>query len=255
MYKYIRNREGGALIMVILVMVIMTILGTTLLSISLAENKQAIIENNRIEAYYLARSGVESTAAWILGSETTQEEIDQIVNKISEDSSLGNGKFNVEVIKNPDNEDLVIIGTGYVNGISSTTRMIIEKSRETSDDLKFDYSVYLMNNTTYNGNITINGSLGHPEGVTVIFTGNAKLNGTKEEKNINYVIAKIPDTNKTMTITDPPEIVFADEINTIKFDNGINTKNDLNIYTGSGTGEVNVVVNGDFTYGKKIILI
>jgi len=251
MKKYFKNAKGGALVMVLLVMVIMTILGTTLLSISLAENKQAIRENNRIEAYYLAKAGVEATASWILRPETTPDQIDQLIAKTSNNIDYGNGEFNVEVIKSPDNDDLVLIGNGIVNKVTSSTRMIIEKSNDPIDNLKFDYSVYLMNDTTYNGNLTIDGSLGHPEDVTVSFSGNSKLTGSQEAKNIEYVISKTPKSDKTITLTDPSQIVFDENIKTIMFANGIDTDKTIEIITGTESGEVNIVVNGNFIYGKK----
>lgn len=253
MRNYLKKRDGGALVMVILVMMIMVILGTALLSISLNENKQASRENNRIEAYYLARSGVAATAAWILGPDTTPDDIAQIINKKSDNKSYGKGNFNVEVIKDPSTEDLVLVGTGTVNGVSNTTRMIIEKSSDTSDKIMFDYSIYLMNNVTFTGNVTINGSLGHPDDVTVQFTGNSKLTGLEEEVDITYTAAKIPVSDKTFAVMNPSDIFFTEEFNTIEFSNGLKltSGNDLTIHTGSGSGEVNLIIAGDFIFGKK----
>lgn len=60
-----KNNRGSALIVVLMVMVIMTILGTAILNISLSQTKQASYEDKRLQAHYLARSGAEATlSAW-----------------------------------------------------------------------------------------------------------------------------------------------------------------------------------------------
>lgn len=54
-----RNSKGSALVVVIIVMAVLTILGSSLLTVSLAESKHAIHQEKKTQAHYLARSGIE----------------------------------------------------------------------------------------------------------------------------------------------------------------------------------------------------
>ena len=254
MKRHLQSNTGGVLVLVLLVMMTMTILGATLLSVSLSDNKQSILENNRLEAYYLARSGVEATAAWILSAETTSQDINKIIDKKSEESSLGKGTFFVEVSKDPINDDLVLKGTGVVNGVSSSTRMLLEKSSGLNDDLKFDYSIYAGDILLFSGNSWTNGEVGYGG------EGEPTLNGNKAESLrehiekifINYPIPKIPEPDAVESTMEPHNIVFDDKINTIEFSNGIifpsDTKRDLIINTESAVGDVNIIVRGNFEF-------
>ena len=61
-----KKNKGSALLVVIMVMAVMTILGVSILNISLSQTKQAANEEKRIQAHYLARSGAEATlSAWL----------------------------------------------------------------------------------------------------------------------------------------------------------------------------------------------
>ncbi|MGM0395605.1 MAG: hypothetical protein ACQEP4_00950 [Bacillota bacterium] len=54
----IKNRKGSVLPLVLVVFMVLFILGMALLSLSLADAKQATWQNNRVQAHYLGRSGV-----------------------------------------------------------------------------------------------------------------------------------------------------------------------------------------------------
>lgn len=61
----VKKKKGAALVMVILVMAVMAILGTSILNVSLAQAKEASQEEKKMQAYYLARSGAEAAlSAW-----------------------------------------------------------------------------------------------------------------------------------------------------------------------------------------------
>ena len=52
------DNRGAAFPLIIMVFVILTVLGVSLLQMSLGDARQAVWQNNKIQAHYLARSGV-----------------------------------------------------------------------------------------------------------------------------------------------------------------------------------------------------
>ena len=250
---HIKKRKGGALIMVILVMLIMIILGTTILSISVTENKQAIREKNRIEAYYLARSGVEATAAWITDPDRKAEEIDKIINNKSHYNDFGNGKFNVEIIEDSESEDLIIISANaIVNNVSSQSRLVINKKSISEESLKFQYTIYAGSNLTVKGNTKITGEVAYGEQKNL--TNNVSINVGDKPTEIDYPILPVPKADKDINLGE--EIVFDENVKSIKIkgkndEEDISIKKNLEINTGKGEGEVNLIVDGNFDFGKN----
>lgn len=61
-----KHREGFLLVTVLMVFAVFSILFTVMLNVVSTENKQAILARNKIQAYYVARSGIEVTEAAIL---------------------------------------------------------------------------------------------------------------------------------------------------------------------------------------------
>ena len=58
-----QNRKGSALVTVIIVFLVMSILGSAVLAISLSENRQVMIQENRMKSYYTARGGADAVAS------------------------------------------------------------------------------------------------------------------------------------------------------------------------------------------------
>ncbi|MBZ9688551.1 hypothetical protein G9F72_019670 [Clostridium estertheticum] len=129
-----KKNKGSALIVVIMVMVIMTILGTAILNISLSETKQAAYEDKRIQAHYLARSGAEATlSAWKNPANVIKpsgvcnpvylNNSNQFVD-IQPSTSNMIGKFEV-TIANPDSVTAIITSVGTVGNVIQTTTVTI----------------------------------------------------------------------------------------------------------------------------------
>ncbi len=78
-----KNRKGSTLVIVLMVFAVLSILATVTLSFMLTENKQSIHQKNKIEAYYIARSGAEATEAAIREIyEEADKEIERLKEKI-----------------------------------------------------------------------------------------------------------------------------------------------------------------------------
>ena len=58
----LKNEHGWAMPLVLMVIVVITLLGTALWAYSMADLKQVTREEKRMQAYYLARSGAELVA-------------------------------------------------------------------------------------------------------------------------------------------------------------------------------------------------
>ncbi len=59
------NEQGSILVMVILIIAVLSILGTAFLTLSVDENKFAIKEHDYQQTYYIARAGAEATAIYM----------------------------------------------------------------------------------------------------------------------------------------------------------------------------------------------
>lgn len=120
------NQKGMALVLVIMVMFVLTIFGVTLLTISLAEKKQIAHQDKRMQAYYLAKSGADTVASYILKNpKKAQELID--AGESNTNSQLSNGTFKVDAIPISGTNDVKVKATGYVGGIENTTNVIIRR--------------------------------------------------------------------------------------------------------------------------------
>jgi hypothetical protein len=98
-YRKIKEEEGGALVLVLITMTVLFILGTTLLKISLSDNKFAILQEKNLKAYYIARAGAEATADYIKDNEHSFEDINNLIvdNDINENTwtPFEDGKFKI----------------------------------------------------------------------------------------------------------------------------------------------------------------
>src|SRR5690554_1691703 len=105
MKKYLKNRNGGALIMVILVMLILTILGSAVLRIAAAENIFAAKNEDKLQAHYIARSGAVAVAEYMIQLGEIPDGF--VGNTSSTNYQIGGGEFTVSI--NKDENDKVIV--------------------------------------------------------------------------------------------------------------------------------------------------
>lgn len=248
----LKKRKGGALVFTLLVMLIMTILGTTLLQISLAENKMAIRDKNRIEAYYLARAGVETTAAYLIDNATPEADINQIVDKKSDEISYGKGTFNVELIKDPTagSHSIIVKGTGTVNGVSENA--ILEVNVQGNPEglafenayfgnlgVNFGGSSEVIATPNGPGNVGSNGDITY--GKRIYIDGTIQGNISPKKQYPSPVFPTDPDTASPKTLypknkKEPPNTfdMRTDKILTYSTLTAEN-KADLIVYTGTDT--------------------
>lgn len=137
-----KERRGSALAYVLIVFAILMIFGTVTLRLAVTESKQSMRQQNRTQAYYIARSGVETVEKAILKiySDEDEENIN-IYNNFTtalktsqEEAEKINGDFSgigdpvVKIwkeIKGPDEMNIHILSTGEANGVKTSVEKIL----------------------------------------------------------------------------------------------------------------------------------
>ena len=110
---FARNQQGSVLVVVMVAMAALLILGGTLSTAALSDQRQAIRQQKNNEAYYIARSGAEAVEAVLI------KNFSGIHNYIglSTEGELGSGRFETKVIEGDDGA-VVIESTGYAGNQS-----------------------------------------------------------------------------------------------------------------------------------------
>jgi|GEM_PF-1053074 len=130
MIKLRVNQQGGAIVLVLIVLLVLSVLGATFMAIALAETQQVSRQKKAMQAYYLARSGADATAEDIINNSNDKFrdslERPPWTTIISTDNPLAQGTFNVSVVFQ--NNSIVINATGFVpdpprSPVSATARL------------------------------------------------------------------------------------------------------------------------------------
>ena len=153
-----KKNKGAALIVVIVVMAVMIILGTALINISLSNNKQVIYQQKSNQAYYMARSGADAIASYIIKN---PNEVKSIINKTSSSpatGTIGTNSFRVQVINGASTGNVLIKSTGIVSGAPSVNASLtlIQITSKFSNAIVVSSDAPDLNGSTINGNIITN---------------------------------------------------------------------------------------------------
>ena len=172
---FVRNNKGSVLVIVLVVILSLTILGVTLGSLAVNDQRQAARQQRNNQALYLARSGAEATAALLLSD---QGNICSYIGQ--EDSSeLEDGSFSVKVIEGPNNS-ILIQSTGYVGDYSqSITLSLVAGGYSPAAFPIFDLALFTDGQINLSAGASISGSIGtnttQPGGIK--FSGGARIRG------------------------------------------------------------------------------
>ncbi|TDP96961.1 hypothetical protein C7957_10656 [Halanaerobium saccharolyticum] len=193
--KTIRNNDGFALVASIILIAILLVLITVLVNISLAEYRQAERNKNDVKAYFLARSGADLMANYIINNESDASALLET----GKDYNLRDGSENfISTINilNKTTKNYEISSNAEINGVSKTVKVNIKKY-----DL-FDTAIFAKSNLDFskmedldlndaNINVETNGdNINDPE--NFIPDEQEITNSTKEFKSIDW------DTNPTI---------------------------------------------------------
>ena len=239
-----KNEKGIALPLVLLIIVVLSVLGVSIMHINTADTLQVNMDKERVQAYYLARSGADATAAAIIQDQNNVANINIGANSTLPSVNLGSGNFTVEVGKYDNRLDLK--STGTVNNVSHKVTLNMPKANASDifDNVIFSYNnLYLNNTTILSGNLATQGNTIQTNDLT--FHGNKltdcprsyppptfpSLNakGSYVGTDLAHTISKDDEGEYTSITTDPttnPE-------GTIIFDTSTATNHVLNIIANS----------------------
>ena len=122
----IKSENGFALAMTILVLAVLTILAVILLSLSLSETKLAAHQSDKKQAYYLARSGAEAVATYIIKTPNADSDLFDRTSNLN--SNLSSGEFSVQVeglATGPTLYNVLVRGTGTVKNVQNTAAVLL----------------------------------------------------------------------------------------------------------------------------------
>lgn len=181
-----KNRQGSTLVMVLMIFVVLSILATGTMSFMVSENKQSIYQKNKIEAYYIARSGAEAVEAAIM--QMSEEEVEALDKKLdkgevdTEDIYIKGNRVKVTLYMSENKLHVESIGT--INGISEEIIKVMERETNSTEKVEINTAIFSNNDITIN-NGTINGDIGTNN--NIIIDGWPSINGNAfftRDKNI-----------------------------------------------------------------------
>lgn len=240
------NKKGSALVLVLIFMVVLTVLGTAVMGIAVTENRMSIYQENKMQAYYLARSGAQSVAEYMI-TDPHNNAIKMLNHTSADVTPMDNGKFFVDVSNDPSSKSALIVATGTYRGVEQQVSVQVTYSSDGVGGI-FDHAVVAQNGITSQGgggnNITITGSVATKTGEIVISDGSNTITGGKvidpdlyfppvvepdeDEDGVpdyDFIFDTINDSETFHSTSDDPLHIFA---------KNIELKNDSITVTGDG---------------------
>jgi hypothetical protein len=140
------NSKGAALPSVIMIFAVIMIFSASLVTTNVSENLFQINQEQDTEAYYVARSGVETVAASLIQQKITNanfaDHVSLMTNAdvITSTDALGDGSITVSVTR-VDDITYEIEADSVVDGNDGHAKLVLSKSDNTLDDL-FNHAIF-----------------------------------------------------------------------------------------------------------------
>lgn len=262
MFSYLNGRKGSALVVVLIVMAVMSVLGTTVLRIAVAENNFTARQENKMQAYYIARSGAQAIAEYMIkdANNNAHDFINQGESVLN--TQIGGGGFKVTVSDDIINNVVNIVSVGEYNGIEQQIKIRVTRSVSGLGGI-FQHAIAAKKSITVDNeagtNIVITGSIAvavAPTEIDVINLGTHGVvtNGKIYDPNLIFPtivepIKRIPkidydETHGEIDLkNDSLTIPSSDVKPTYVYADSITIKNGEILVTGNGV--VHMYVNGD----------
>ncbi len=159
MGNVIKEQKGMAIPMVLVFMAVLMMLGTALMQFSTAEAIQVARGKDKKQAYYVARTGADATAAWIIGNYNDVSELNAASYLPFNGTGYldyGNFKVNVEEL---DNGKLRINSRGFAGNTSDIVNLTVVP-QDLFDNAMFGTAfINLKGSVIINGNLECNGTI------------------------------------------------------------------------------------------------
>ncbi len=167
---YDRGEHGVAFVLVMVLIPVVLIYGGALLQGVLHDARSVDLEQKRLKAYYLARSGAVAVLQWAQSNSVTD-----LLGQQSAPVSLGEGAFSVEVIEDADGS-IIIKSTGTVDGVSQ-----VVKVRPQPQEVAFDSALFSSGDITLKGSAGITGQVmtnsSEPGSISISGSGGIRIDG------------------------------------------------------------------------------
>lgn len=196
----IKGQKGAAMMLTLIVVLVLSILGTALWQYGMTSTIQVDKEVKKKQADYIARSGAEAVAAYILNTSDPiemKDYLDNVDGKLSEPVTLGDGSFQVQISR--DDRKVIIQSTGTVQEQTSTTSIVLNESVVSSFPSEiFSNVMFSTSDIILNGSPSIIGNIES--------TGTVTINGLSdpvyiEHSNKQYLPVSYPIHSSTDTLT------------------------------------------------------
>ncbi|RCX13794.1 hypothetical protein DFR58_11623 [Anaerobacterium chartisolvens] len=198
------SQRGSAMIVTLMVVMVLTFLGTTLWFYSVNDVMRADRQVKRTQAYYIARSGCEAVSDYIIKTRDTSMVEGEGEDRQSDSIPLEKGSFSVRVREEPSGE-VVITSTGTVDDVSDRAILTLVKKLEVrsafknalfaKEDLYFREKVDILGDIETNANIYYGNEFDYDgfdesydamAGSTATFT--SRLEFPNSSSNLDYTI-------------------------------------------------------------------
>lgn len=186
----INNEKGMAVPLVIIIMVVFMLLGTAMIGFSKTEALQVARDEKRMQAHYVARSGADATASWLIENYFDTSELDL---PLSGSGSFETGSFNIDMDK-LDSGLVKIVSEGIVGDVKDTVTLTL------SQQGLFDNAIFGTAFVTLKGEVTVEGDI-ESNGVITYIGGAYTVDGdTKPWSDSYYPPVVFPSNNSNVIL-------------------------------------------------------
>ncbi|AEE96321.1 DUF7305 domain-containing protein [Mahella australiensis] len=194
-----RGSKGSALMLTVMMSLILLTLTAGMSFYAVAEVKQTALQQKKMQAHYIARSGAELAVKWLtfMSSDQASDFADLSFPVYSAETPFGDGSFLI-TIEN-DTDTLTVISRGRVrdtSGFVEDTVVAVVEKVEASTSVPIEYAIFGKNKITASGGGNITGDIAINSGKNgaISFSGNPSLQNCTihipEGANPNVVINK-----------------------------------------------------------------
>ncbi len=152
----LQSERGSALVLILIVCAVLLLFSATLMTIGTSENVQAKRQEDKQQAYYMARSGVDAVAAWIINNPSS---VDQLLNKTSDPIEMAEGNVVITVNEGPDNE-IIIQANSTTGNFHETASLTMVPGGQGQVNMTFENAVFSKTDIKLYGSAMIRGSAG-----------------------------------------------------------------------------------------------
>ena len=127
MIRTMKDNKGMAFVVVLLVMLVVVVFGMSVLTTATADGRHAVVQQNGVQAYYLARAAVDDIGNYILKYKDLPAATDVAV---GDTDVLNNGTYKIDELNEftvDESPAFSVKATGEANGVKRTVELTISE--------------------------------------------------------------------------------------------------------------------------------